>query len=163
MKKRLALFVVLTIVLTFFAGCQTPIVADPNVLTKVSLSQETKAAVDKAVLLDCDSLGIEWDFAKLYYGTINGWIVVNNDDYDAMHAAVFWKTKVGNYEFEWGHPIKLLVFKDGEAYTLEDAYSNGWLNDDHIRQIYDYHKDLRDNYGKYLKEWLASQKETQGS
>lgn len=157
MRRMFAFFIFLGMVLTIFVGCQS---AD-NTLINVPLSQETKDAVDRAVL-DLGCSGIYWDFPQFYYGTINGCIIVNGNNLDYMHVAMFCKIKVGDYEFCWGNPIDLYAFKDGKACTLEDAYREGWLNDNHIQQLYDHHENFRTNYGKYLMEWRAAREETQG-
>ena len=158
MKKVIASVILLAMVVTVFVGCQTSQVeaTDPNVLTNVSLSQETKDAIDKAVLA-LGSAKIDWDFAKYYYGTINGCVIVNNDSYAVTHPSALWETKVGNLTFSWGHPIEIYVFKDGEAHALADAYNKGWLKDTHILQIYECHEEFRTNYVKYFMEWSAAQ------
>ncbi len=157
MKKICAIIALAAIALSLFAGCQSAGVAsvDPNILNHAILSQETKDAVDRAIrAIDPGFVNVEWDFQRLCYGTINDCIVVNTEKIGDMHPAVLWRTKVGNYVFEWGHPTELYVYKDGKACTLSDAYKKGWLNDDHIRQLYDHHEDLRESFSEYLKEYL---------
>lgn len=159
MKRIYSFFVLLIIVLTIVAGCRST----DDCLCNVPLSQETKDAVDRAILTDLGYPGIYWDFPGYYYGTINNCIIVNNINPDSMYLTVIWKRVVGNCVFWWGHPIELFVFKDGEACTLSDAYSRGWLNDEHIQQIYDHHEDFRANYTQYFTAWRSEQEKNQGS
>ena len=158
MRKICAIIALVAIALSLFAGCQSAGVApvDPDVLNHAALSQETMDAVDRAIRdIDPSFVKVEWDFQRFCYGTINGCVIVNVDRFGMMHPAIIWSTKVGDYVFLWDHPTVLYAFKDGEVCTLSDAYQKGWLNDEHIRQLYDYHEDLCENFPKYFKEYLG--------
>ena len=153
MKRLSSIVIILVLLLTIFAGCQS----SDDLLRKESLSKETQDVVDTAIIRDCGGREISWDFPGYYYGTINNCIIVNDINPESMHLTVACKISVGDYAFEWGFPIKLYAFKDGEACTLGEAYSRGWLNDEHIQQIYEHHEDFRTNYNEYFGKWFESQ------
>ncbi len=73
MKKVIAVVVLLAVMMSLFAGCQTS--TDPDVLHRKTLSDELKTKIKNKIVLKYDEV-IYWegflvDWAEPYYGTIS--------------------------------------------------------------------------------------------
>ena len=181
MKRLITLIVLIAMVLTIFAGCQSsgmdatqatepsseatepskPI--DPDVLSLTPPSKEVLKELSDAFTNNGlanwlenypDHCGGSW-----IYGTINGCIVVFIEG--QLHAE--WEIYVADCEFVYGSSFLIEVYKDGEVCELKDAYEKGWLTKDHIKQLEARHPDIFEEMDKAKDEWWAAQQETQGS
>ena len=179
--KLLVSILSLVLILSIFAGCQSsgmdatqatepsseatepsePI--DPDVLSLAPPSQAVLKELSDAFTNNGlpnrlenypDHCGGCW-----IYGTINGCIVVFKEG--QLHAV--WDIIVADCVFNYGISFLIAVYKDGEVCELNDAYEKGWLTKDHIKQLEARHPDVIEEMDKAADEWLAAQRETQGS
>ncbi len=69
-----------------------------------------------------------------YCGNFEGWDVVM-----LMHPfakeEMIWTSFVGGYGFHYYSGDELIVYKDGNAYWLSDAYNNGYITDSAVYDI----------------------------
>lgn len=82
-----------------------------------------------------------------YYGTYDGAVVFFG--YGATMAV--WKINVAGVEFQWNHGANLKVYKEGEFYSLEEAYELGLLTEKNIKSISKYHERFKAEYRKQFK------------
>lgn len=158
MKKVLAVVVLSSLVLTLFTGC--PVSDESDVLSTEPLLDTLKEQIYYDLLMEHDTL-VQWDFVDPYYGTINDCIVlIIFPAPNTMKPAVLWRQRIAGYEFEWGSPINgFYVYRDRDACTLQEAYEQGWLTEEHIGEIHERHIEYRENYPEMLEQWSKAQRE----
>lgn len=159
MKRSLVLFVLLTVVLTLFAGCQTA--KDPNVLYNEPLSEELKEEISYELLTEHD-IKIEWGFVDPYYGTINDYIVlIIHPNFNGGVITVEWQQEIADYIFKWGEPIGgFYVYRNGDTCELGEAYEKGWLTKEQIGKIHERHLEYYEAFPQMMTEWIKAQMET---
>ena len=161
MKRLITLIVLIAMVLTIFAGCQSsgmdatqatepsseatepsseatepsePI--DPDVLfTGIPTQGILKEAYDHLMNYVIPS---KHDPLLWYYGCINDCIVIFQDG--NLHA--YWSISVADCVFKDSESFCIRVFKGRENCTLQEAYEKGWLTKDHIKQLEARHLEL---------------------
>ncbi len=62
-----------------------------------------------------------------YCGTYNGCVVMMFTDSQAMYMQAIRVVNVAGIKIQYSDGNELFAYKDGEMYTLEQAYSNGFL------------------------------------
>lgn len=126
MKKLFAM--ILSILLTFtFLGCQSSASLDAK-MKEAYISQFCR---DGSVQVD--QLEIE------SYGTYDGCTVAYIHGPFGYTGAIE-NEKVGPCSFNYPSSQKLEAYKDGVYKSLPDAYSEGWLDDEAVKQIWEKHK-----------------------
>ena len=65
---------------------------------------------------------------------------------DKTNCTVKWSENVAGYEFDYRDSARILVFYEGEFYTLENAYLNHYITEENLLDILSLHK-------VYLKYW----------
>lgn len=143
MKKICAILILFATVLSLFAGCQST-EPDPNVLSTIPPSKEVCMEIFLTLLdmgkhadgLRYADVGVEYGW---YYGTINGCIVALGE---VASAAVPCYWEVAGCTFGYGSGFEILVYRNGEACQLQEAYENGWLTEEHIKQLEERHMDM---------------------
>lgn len=150
MKRLLILTVLLTILLTIFAGCQT--LRDPNMIYEDILSEELKQDIYHELLMQQDVL-VNLDYIDhysggAYYGTINDCVIIREIQYNWFGTTIG-RFEVAGYTFEYGDTFYLYVYRDGEVCQLKEAYENGWLTKEQIEVIHAKHNQ---RYAKELKQ-----------
>ena len=143
--KRVFMFLIITIFLSCFAGCN--VFYNPNTLYRETLSDELKAEIKKDILWQFDHLiywdGITGQSNDPYYGTINDCIIVRalhtNEASDGVTSG---HIEIAGYDFKTPKPIGLYAYRDGEVCELKDAYENGWLTKEQIEKIYKKHNEI---------------------
>ena len=164
MKKIIAIVALLALVLTLFAGCQTP--KDPDVLHRETLSDELKTKIKNKIVLKYDEViyweGLTLERAEPYYGTINNCIVVQYAGVDRMSlgniAGV--NIDIAGYVFEAPDYICLYAYRDGEVCKLQEAYEQGWLTKEHVGKIHERHKEIYATWLNAQEEAKSNHKET---
>lgn len=175
MKKVFILFMLLTMLLTLLAGCQSsgtditvpsddstkPV--DPNVLSLEPLSQELCEEINAVFLENWDINGDLTSYPEYYngywyYGTVNGCIVIFGEAQLTAERSL----TVADYVFSYPMWFNIYVYKDGECCYLEEAYDKGWLTNEHIAQLHERHGEIAAEIDQAYDAWLQSQKEAQG-
>lgn len=70
-----------------------------------------------------------------YYGTYGDCAVL----YDEGDIIDVRDIMVGEYRFQAGSPLFIDVYRNGEIGTLQEAYDNGWITNEQLREIWVYH------------------------
>ena len=81
-----------------------------------------------------------------YYGTYESGAIVGLIADDKTNCTVKWSENVAGYEFDYRDSARILVFYEGEFYTLENAYLNHYITEENLLDILSLHK-------VYLKYW----------
>ena len=81
-----------------------------------------------------DSVGVEE-----YCGTYNGCVVMMFSDSEAIYAQAICFVTVAGVRIRYNDANEIYAWKDGEMYTLEQAYVAGILSRANIRSIRDIH------------------------
>ena len=72
-----------------------------------------------------------------YYGTYRGCIAVMLTDNKAFYTTEIWEESVAGVNFMYSNSNRIYVCKDGEMYTLEQAYEQRLLKKSDIQKICD--------------------------
>ena len=162
--RKLCLLIVLAVmILTLIPACQSPNTdttpsteptkptepIDPNVLSTVPLTQEVCKEISEILNVNLENYPKRCPGPVWYYGTINGCIVIFEET--QLHAE--WYIRVADCEFRYHSSFLILVYRDGEGCTLEEAYDKGWLNEAHVKQIEERHP-------KVLEEMKQAQEDS---
>ena len=146
MKKVISLVALLAMTLSLFTGCQEPY--DPNKLYTDLPSKEVCKEI-YVTFLDMgtwayglyfesiygdESINYQW-----YYGTINGYIIIFGEPADVCVSS---RMTVADCVFEYGTPFKIYAYRDGEVWTLREAYEEGLLTKDHIKLLEERHVEI---------------------
>ena len=108
-----------------------------------TLSDKEKEEIE-AKRLEFEGVELRWwdfeneDYARArYYGKINGYQIIFSERVSMVGANhhVF----VGDYTFAHTEYFDIFAYKNGEFYTIAQAYEKGWLKERHIKEIYDIH------------------------
>lgn len=71
-----------------------------------------------------------------YYGEFNGCHVLTVFG----NASVIWHITVADYVFSYSCSFSINAYKDGEIKNINEAYDSGWLTEDDIAYLSNYHK-----------------------
>ncbi len=85
-------------------------------------------------------------YVRNYYGSYNGAAVCLMDGTKTLYLTVVKVETVAGSEFIYGNSNTIQVWKDGNFYSLEEAYQKGFLTKEEIAIIADIH-----NHGKYYR------------
>ena len=153
MKRLTVLLGVCLLVLSFFAGCHaasTPATepSDPNVLYEETLTEEVKTKIKNKVVLKYDTV-VSWhlydtaheypSYNYPYYGTVNGCVIVRQSLAGMNDAPGRTLLEVADYTFEWCEAFDFYVYRDGEVFTLQEAYESNWLTKEQVGAIHEKH------------------------
>lgn len=155
MKRLITFFVLSAVMLTLFAGCESP--SDPNVLYEDPLSNKLKKEISTAF---SEKYGFEfdWDCVKPDIGTINGCTVVVIRS-ESMAEIELHKVVISDFEFRNSGPLFLYAYRNGEVCYLREAYEKGWLTKEHIGLLHAKYEEIQQNWSVYYLEWIEAQKE----
>ena len=164
LKKLCLLFVLAVMMLTLISACQSPSIdtppstepskpIDPNVLSTVPLSQEVCKEISEILNVNLENYPKYSRVPVWYYGTINGCIVTFKQT--QLHAESY--IRVADCEFRYHSSFLILVYRDGEGCTLEEAYDKGWLNKAHVKQLEERHPKVLEEMEQAYKEWVETQ------
>lgn len=132
MKKLFAFLILLTMMLTLFSGCKE--VRDPDLIYKVPLSEEMKEEINDVIKVNLDY--VNYYEGSSYYGMINDCVIIRDSTYIDMGVVVYGRYEIAGYLFEWIHEFTILVYRDGESCTLQEAYEKGWLTKKQVEVIH---------------------------
>ncbi|MBR2380960.1 MAG: hypothetical protein IKA84_00500 [Clostridia bacterium] len=79
-------------------------------------------------------LDAPWVSIRFYYGEFASGAIVAMIDAGG-YTDVEWEEVVGGYTFEYSDSNRITVLYEGEFYTLEEAYMNGYLTNDDLAKI----------------------------
>ncbi len=80
-------------------------------------------------------------FGESYYGSFDsGAIAAMITDDKTMYTEALWSEKIGDYTFRYYDGNRIVVFCDGEFYTLPEAYENGYLTLSDIYTVWKLHR-----------------------
>lgn len=151
MKRFTALFLILTMAIVL-AGCQESY--NPNVLYDDPLSEELKQEITSVFLWEHDK-SFGWDRIDPCLGTINSCVILIDR---ASVTMDYWTETIADCVFEWGQPVELYAFRNGEICYLREAYEHGWLTKEHIQLIYAKHEEIGQNWEQISLEWYLAQR-----
>ena len=86
-----------------------------------------------------DTVSIDNVYIVEYCGSYNGCVVMMISDSKAMYIQEVRFTIVGGVGVRYNDANEILAWKDGELYTLEQAYANKILTMANIKTIRDIH------------------------
>lgn len=86
-----------------------------------------------------DSLTIESVFVVEYCGSYKGSIVVMLSDDQTLYTAAIRTVVVADQQVTYSNSNELLVWNDGELYTLDQAYSAGLITKSNVKSICSIH------------------------
>jgi hypothetical protein len=73
---------------------------------------------------------------NVYYGSCRGCVIL----FCGGLLPSITELTVANERFIYSNVFSIWVYKNGEFITLEDAYAKGWLTDENIADIAEYHR-----------------------
>ena len=83
-----------------------------------------------------------------YYGMYHEYIIL----FSAGEMRVNTEITVAGETFFHGDCFNIYAYKDGELYTLQEAYEKGILNEEDIKDIAEYHRQFEDDMCKISEE-----------
>ena len=141
MKKILVPLLSILLLLSLFAGCQTP-ENTKNVLAQRTMTAEEKDAfiryldAEKALVLPFFE---DFSYGYFYLGTVNGWDILYRHDVvlglepNDNEAPPY--LTIGNVVFEGAYPSFLSGWNGTERKYLEDLYESGEINDEPLPDL----------------------------
>lgn len=124
--KIIALLSLVVVTSIMFVGCGGSGVGELGAEVASQIKQDY---YDKGLgNLGVNEIGLE------YYGTYNGAVAVMVFGSNAVGDAV-WECTVDGIKFSYRNYVPLIVWKDGEFYTLQEAYGNDFLTKDNLKSI----------------------------
>lgn len=113
---------------------------DPDVYFKDTFSDEKKEELTASLI---EKYGREfiWDNACQYTGTINGFDLCMIVNFGLTVGDMYFTMEVADRTFQWDDPFDIYLHRDGEFCTLKEAYEQGLLKKDHVRQIQEAHNE----------------------
>jgi len=125
------LIAVLICLISFGVFSEMPNIQEIDSETLLQIKQDYIKSTDGILADDVEVLE--------YCGTYDGCIVMMLSHSKALYQDAIVKTRVAGIAFQYNNSNQICVWKDGEFYTLEQAYGEGLLSRSDIRSVRNCH------------------------
>ena len=140
-RRFLAVLAVLVISAGVFTACGSMPILRRHSLSDAAIETQLEIQIRRDYIEKNNTPGITFaqTYIMSYYGTFSESSVVRLATQGVDYPAIAWQEEVGGIVFAMGHPT-VQVYRNGEFYTLSEAYERGYLTAENLTIIANKHQ-----------------------